>query len=343
MGNKINELFKATPIKIDDLQNKTLVVDSYNQLYMFLSSIRQSDGGLLTDSRGNVTSHLSGLFNRFTRLMKHGVNFIFVFDGKAPALKQKERERRKSIKLQAEKQYEAAKEKENLKEMKKYAARTSVLTKEMIDEAKKLIIALGFPVVQAKGEGEAQAAFLLKQGKGYALLSQDADAFLFGAPLVIKNLTITGKRKQPGVYSYSIVTPEKISLTENLSLLNIDQDQLIAAALLTGTDYDIGGIKGIGPKKALALIKQHGKDFDTLFNSVKWNDYFEQPWKEVFNAIKQCEVNEQYELSVSKLDKNAILELLVQEHDFNKERVEKTLDELNSVQQKPKEDLTKWF
>jgi len=268
MGTKINTLFEGQTITLDDLKKKTLVVDSYNQLYMFLSSIRQPDGSLLRDSHGHVTSHLSGLFHRFTRLMQHDIKFIFVFDGKAPDLKKQERERRAAIKVEAEKKYEEAKQAEDLEAMKKYAQQTAKLTKDMLEEAKKLIKALGFPIIQAPGEGEAQAAFMVKKGDADAILSQDADSFLFGAAVVIKNLTLTGRRKKPGSYAFQEVLPERISLAENLNKLGVDQDQLIVMAILTGTDYNIGGIKGIGPHKALALIKKHGKKIGTIKRKV---------------------------------------------------------------------------
>jgi flap endonuclease-1 len=340
MGNKVNELFVTKLITFDELKNKTLVVDSYNQLYMFLASIRQPDGSLLKDSSGNITSHLSGLFNRFTKLMKYDIKFVFVFDGKAPELKRKEQMRRAEIKQQAQLKYDEAKEKEDIESMRKYAQQTSKLSKEMIQESKELIEALGFPIVQAPSEGEAQAATLVKEGKGYAVMSQDADAFLFGAPLVVKNLTISGRRKKPGSYAYDEVLPETSSLSDNLNTLGIDREQLIALAMLTGTDYNIGGIKGIGPKNAIKLVKKHGKDFEALFEEVKWNDHFDYSWKEVFKLIHECPVDENIVVEFKRMDKKKVIELLVEKHEFNRERIEKTLDDLNK---KPKEDLTKWF
>jgi len=340
MGTKINSLFKTKTISFDDLKNKTLIVDSYNQLYMFLSSIRQADGGLLKDSNGNVTSHLAGLFNRFTKLMKKGIKFVFVFDGKPPELKKKERMRRAEIKKSAELKYREAASRKDIAEMKKYAQMTTRLTKEMVQEAKELIQALGMPIVQAESEGEAQASKIVHKGEGYAIMSQDADAFLFGAPLVVKNLSITGRRKKAGSYAYSEVLPELISLKENLEELEIDIDQLIVLAMLTGTDYNIGGIKGIGPKNALKLVKKHGKNFDELFNEAKWTEFFDYPWKEVFELFKNCPIREDYELKFGKINKEKVVEILVEKHEFSKERVEKTLKDLTK---QPVQDLTKFF
>jgi flap endonuclease-1 len=101
MGTKITELMKTSELSVEDLRGKIVVVDAFNQLYMFLSSIRQPDGSLLKDSHNNVTSHLNGLFYRFTKLMQYDIRFVFVFDGKAPDLKLKERERRSALKHEA--------------------------------------------------------------------------------------------------------------------------------------------------------------------------------------------------------------------------------------------------
>lgn len=332
MGTKITELMESKEISIEDLKGKTVVVDAFNQLYMFLSSIRRPDGSLLKDSHGNVTSHLNGLFYRFTKLMQHDIRFIFVFDGKAPELKLKERARRAELKHEAEKKFEEAREKEDLEEMKKYAARTSKLTKEMIEDVKELIKALGMPIVQAPSEGEAQAALIVKNKHAYASLSQDADSLLFGCPLIVKNLTLSGRKKLPNKLSYNEITPELISLSDTLQALDITQDQLIVIAMLTGTDYNIGGIKGIGHKTALKLVKEYGsgeKDFDKLFKENKWNEYFDYDWKEVFNIIKHTETTDDYKLFFKDVDDEKVVEVLCKNHDFSEERTRKVLETLH--------------
>ena len=332
MGTKITELMQTKELSITDLKGKIIVVDAFNQLYMFLSSIRQPDGSLLKDSHNNVTSHLNGLFYRFTNLMKQDIKFVFVFDGEPPELKLKERERRSKLKDAATLQFEKAESEENLEDMKKYASRTSKLTKEMIVDAKELIDALGFPIIQAPSEGESQAALLVKNKDAYASLSQDADSLLFGCPLVIKNLTLSGRKKLPNKLAYDTITPELISLVDTLTQLNIDQDQLIVLAMLTGTDYNIGGIKGIGPKTALKLVKEYGtgaNNFDKLFSEVKWDEYFNYSWKEVFNVIKNTKTISDYKLFFKEVDDEKVVEILCKKHDFNEERTRLVLDKLH--------------
>jgi len=332
MGTKITDLLESKELSIDDLKDKIVVVDAFNQLYMFLSSIRQPDGSLLKDSNNNVTSHLNGLFYRFTKLMQHGIRFIFVFDGKPPELKLAERKRRSELKASAELKYEKAKDEENIDDMKKYAARTSKLTKEMIDDAKELMSALGCPIIQAPSEGEAQAAYIVKNKDAYASLSQDADSLIFGCPLVVKNLTLSGRKKLPNKLSYDAISPELISLNDTLNNLAIDLDQLIVVAMLTGTDYNIGGIKGIGPKTALKLVKEHGTgsdNFDRLFSEAKWDDFFDYDWKEVFDVIKHTEITKDYDIKFKDADDEKVVDVLCKKHDFSEERIRKVLETLH--------------
>jgi flap endonuclease-1 len=328
MGTQISNLLKPKELSFEHLSNKKLAVDSFNVLYQFLTTIRQRDGAPLKDSQGNITSHLVGLFSRTTTLMEKNIKLMFVFDGKIPDLKQGERNRRKSIKEEAKKQYESAMEKEDVDLMKKYASRTSVLTQEMVSESKELIKYLGLPVIQAPSEGEAQASFLVKQGDAFAVVSQDIDSLMFGAPRLVKNLSISGKRKKANIISYKFVLPELIELQETLTSLELDQEQLIALCMLVGTDYNIGGIKGIGPKNALKLVKHYKKDFTTLFKEAKWKDYFEYSWETVYDVIKNMKTTQDYELSFKEINEDKLMELLVEKHDFTKERVESGLQKI---------------
>ncbi len=344
MGTAITEILIKKEISIKDLQGQILAVDTFNMLYQFISSIRQSDGTPLTDSKGRITSHLIGLFNRVTKLMTEGIKFIFVFDGEVPDLKKAERERRKLAKLEAQAKYDAAKQEENIEEMKKYASRTSKLTSNMVDEAKELIRALGMPIVDAPSEGEAQAAYIVSKGEAYAIVSQDADSLVFGAPIVIKNLTIGGKKKMPGSYVYKNISPETLSLAENLNNLKITNDQLIVLAMLVGTDYNIGGIKGIGPKKALKLLETYKEDYEKIFEEAKWNDNFDFEWKLVYDTIKNVKITDDYDLTFEKIDTEKIIEILVEKHDFSKERVDGTIAKLmKGMQPKTQKGLGDFF
>ncbi len=331
MGVAITELLEGKEISIEDLRGKILAVDAFNMLYQFLTTIRMQDGTPLRDSKGNVTSHLIGLFSRTTALMADGVKLAFVFDGEPPALKKKERERRAAVKAEALLHLKSAEAREDVAEMKKYAGRTATLSPEMVDEAKQLLRALGIPVLQAPSEGEAQAAHVCARGDAYAVVSQDADSFLFGAPRVVKNLNLSGKRKKTSALAYETIHPELLSLDDSLKALNLTRDQLIVLALLVGTDYNREGIRGIGPKKALKLLEAHGADFAALFDAVSWSEHYpDLPWKVLVETFKKMPVTDEYALSWAKPDAAALRELLVVQHDFSEERVAAALAKLGA-------------
>lgn len=343
MGVKIFELVPRTELDLAGLAGKRVAIDTSLFLYQFLATIRQPDGSPLTDSRGRVTSHLIGLFSRTTKLMQVGVKPCFVLDGKPPVLKRAEQQRRADLKAEAEAKYRIAAEDGDQADMKKYAARTMHLTKDMVAEARKLIEALGLPVVQGASEGEAQAAYLASQGDVWASASQDADSLVFGAPRLVRNLAITGKKKKPGQLAYTIVKPELIELKDVLKTLNLSQDQLIALAMLVGTDYNVGGIKGIGPKKALKLVAET-HDFGKLFGQVKWSESFETPWEDVFDLFKNPAVEKKYDLTWKRPDAKAIEKLLIDEHDFSAERVTKTVNDLlKGAEERSQKGLSSFF
>ena len=343
MGVALTELLLIKEIDLEFLKNKTLIVDAPMWLYQFLSSIRQRDGSLSTDSKGNVTSHLMGLMSRISNLTQQNIKLAFVFDGEPPKLKKLTLEKRKEIKIEAEKKFEKAKEKADEELMKKYAARTSRLTDEMIEEAQKLVEAFGLPVIEAPSEAEAQASLVVKNGDAFAIGTNDADALLFEATRIARNVNMAGKKKKMNKLSFETVNPDLIVLEDNLKHLGINQEQLIALAMLIGTDYNMGGVKGIGPKIALKMVKKHENNFNVLFKEAKWDENFEFSWEEVFNLIKNIPVDDKYELNWKDVDEDKIMNLLVDRHDFSEERVRSQIESLIKQNKGSQKGLGEFF
>lgn len=323
MGLQIGEIVPRRSIEFSDLKGKTVAIDAFNAIYQFLSGIRQPDGTPLLDNRGRVTSHLSGIFYRNISLMSEGIKLIYVFDGEYHELKTKTKEQRSLAKENAREKYEAAKQEEDLEGMAKYARSLSSITPEMLKEAKELLKAMGIAVYQAPGEGEMQCAELVKMGQAYAVGSQDYDALVVGAPRLIQNLTLARKRRLPNGEQV-FISPDLIEYNAVLSELALDKDQLICLAILVGTDFNPGGIKGMGPKKSLPLVRQ--KKFPVyIFKEFEERAGFN--WQDVFHIFKEPNVTRE-QVVFPKMDKEKIFDLLVKEHDFSKERVEKQLQKL---------------
>ncbi len=331
MGVALRPLFNPIEIDISALEGKKLAIDSYNLLYQFLTTIRQRDGTPLKDSEGRITSHLSGLFYRTMNLMKSGIRPCFVFDGKPPSFKNETISSRINAKEIAKKEYKKALEEGNYDLAKTKAMQSAELTKEMVEEAKQLIEYMGLPIVQAPSEGEAQAAYMCNNGDVYASVSQDYDSLLFGAPILVRNLSISGRRKLPGRNLYTQISPEKIVLEEELNRLGLFREQLVMVGILVGTDYNPKGVFGIGPKKAYKLVKEK-KEFDKVFSSVDWN--FDISPKEIFDFFMNPPIKKEYSLKWKPPNSAKIIELLCEVHGFSRTRVENALGRLVKVKKK---------
>ena len=330
MGVQIKDILEFDEIELSSISNKKIAIDSFNMLYQFLASIRGVDGSSLTDSNGNVTSHLKGLFNRCVYFKKNGIKAVFIFDGIAPKLKEKERENRAAKKIEADVKYREALELGVMEDAKKYAQGLNKLDTTMVEDSKELISLFGFPVIIAPSEGEAESSYLVKKGHVWAAASQDFDSLLFGATYLIRNLSIGTKRKIPGTSNYKDVAIEWYDLKKNLEKLQINQDDLIIIAILCGTDFNVGGIKGIGPKKALKLVKECNGNYDELFKTLEWEKYFEYSWKEVFNIFKEIPVTEINTLEFSPIKREEIVNFL-QKRDFDSEMTQRSLNLIKEV------------
>lgn len=329
MGLQIGEIISKQEIEFKDLKGKTIAVDAFNAIYQFLTTIRQPDGTPLKDSTGNVTSHLSGLFYRNMSLILEGVKLIYVFDGEAPELKAETWKKRSEIKEQMKEKYEKARDKEDVESMGKYASFDTRLDEKKIKESKELLEAMGIVVVQAPGEGEAQASWMAMDGKVYAVSSQDYDCLMFKCPLLIQNLSLARKRKT--VSGYKEVFPQTIELKNVLKELEINQEQLICLGILCGTDYNPKGVKGLGPKKGLKIVKEY-KTKNKIFSFVEDSEKYELEfdWKEIYKEVEKPNINKKVKIDFPKIDKDKIKEILLR-HEFSEKRIDSQLDKLDEL------------
>jgi flap endonuclease-1 len=342
LGVDLADIIPEQTITLESLSNKTLAVDAYNTLYQFLAIIRQPDGTPLKDRSGRITSHLSGLLYRTSNLAEKGIKLAFVFDGKPPELKEMEIRRRRIIKQEATLRYGEALREGKLEEARTYAQATSSLKDMMVDDSKTLLDALGIAWIQAPSEGEAQAAYMASKGEVWAVASQDHDSLLFGAPRMIKNLAITGRRKLPRRNAYVEVEPKVVDLAMVLEELSLTREQLIDAGILIGTDFNPDGVKGIGPKTAVKLLQEHG----TLEKIMASNPEIAIPGvgkiREIF--LKPAVTNN-YSLKWSEPNTEKVVQFLCGERDFSEDRVRKALSRMSSTKTQPasKRTLDSYF
>lgn len=338
MGVNLRDLVPKTTVTLESLSGKSIAIDAYNALYQFLAIIRQPDGTPLKDSTGKVTSHLSGLFYRTANLVELGIKVAYVFDGVPPALKEVEIKRRAKVKEEALVKYEKALEEGKIEEARSYAQATSRLKDYMADDSKRLLTLMGVPWLQAPSEGEAQAAHLAKKGDTNFCASQDYDSLLFGAPMLVRNVTISGRRKLPKKEVYIDVVPETVELNQVLKELGITREQLIDIGILVGTDFNPEGIKGMGPKTALKLIKEHGTLENALLH-IKEAEFPAEPQR-IRDIFLNPKVRDDYHLEWRQSDEDGIVNFMCREKDFSEDRVKKALERMQTGLKKTKGKTT---
>ena len=325
VGVALTPIIEKRVVDLEAFRGRTIAVDGNLELYQFLSVIRLRDGSPLKDSQGRITSHLNGLMFRTTRLVAdYDIRPIFVFDGPPPALKAREIAKRKAAREKATKDYALALQGGDYGTAWSKAVMMSRLTREMVEEAKTLLRLLGIPTVQAPSEGEAQASWMARQGFAWAVGSKDYDSLLFGAPRLARFLTISGTEWLPSQGRARRLTPEIIELDPWLKSLGLTREQLVDAAILIGTDFD-DGVRGIGPKKAVKMIRDVG-GLDNVSPEVRGQ--LPENIDEIRAFFLDPPVDKQVSVESPTPDASAVHSFLCDERGFTRERVRVALERM---------------
>ncbi len=338
MGVNLTPIIVKKTLSLEDLRGRSMAVDAFNVLHQFLALIRSRDGRPLSDRGDRVTSHLVGLAFRTTRLIAdYKMRLVFVFDGRPPTLKRGEVEKRRALKRKAEAEYAEALEAGDIATAFSKAVQTGRLTSEMIGDAKRLLDLFGVPWVQAPGEGEAQAAHMALKGDVWAASTRDYDSLLFGAPRLVRYLTIQGREWLPSKGRSRKLEPELIELSAFLGHHGITREQLVDLAILVGTDFN-QGLKGIGPKTALKLVREHGRLEEMPDDVVsRLPDELDQ----IRRIFLEPDVTDDYETERGALDEEGLFSFLCGERDFSRDRVETVVERMRRSQRQ--RDLTDWM
>ncbi|WP_400207816.1 flap endonuclease-1 [Candidatus Methanomassiliicoccus intestinalis] len=326
MGVNISDIVPSEKMELPGLSGKTLAIDAYNSIYQFLSIIRSRDGTPLKDESGRVTSHLTGLLYRNINFLQNGIRPAYVFDGIPSGLKSQTLAERFERRNRAHEEWKKAIDEGDVERAKSKASQSTRISNEIVESSRILLTYLGLPIIQAPCEGEAQAAYMAMKGDVWAASSQDFDSLLFGAPRLVRNLNITGRRKMPGGREYKDIFIEEVELQRVLEENGLEsREQLISLCILIGTDYN-KGIRGIGPKKGLKLIRQYGTAsavLEAIGESIP-------RLQEVEEAFIHTAVTDEYSLEWKRPDTGRIIEFMCEEHGFSRKRVESSLNKLEN-------------
>lgn len=293
---------------------RKVAIDASMCLYQFLIAVRQ-DGNVLQNEEGETTSHLMGMFYRTIRMIENGIKPVYVFDGKPPQLKFGELEKRSERRAEAEKKLEAAQEAGEVEEVSKFTKRLVKVTQQHNEECKKLLRLMGVPYVEAPCEAEASCAALVKAGKVYATATEDMDGLTFGTPVLLRHLTASEAKK---------LAVQEYHINRVLQEMGLTHEQFVDLCILLGSDY-CETISGIGPKRAIDLIKQH-KTIEDILSHIDTKKYpIPEGW--LYKEARQLFLNpevvdpEVIDLKWSEPDEEGLVKFMCEEKQFNEERI----------------------
>ncbi|TMI36416.1 flap structure-specific endonuclease [Candidatus Bathyarchaeota archaeon] len=233
-------------------------------------------------------------------------------------------EARRKVQQKAQTEYAQAIAAEDYSRAWSKVVMTGRVTGDVLADAKRLLSLMGIPWLEALEDGEAQASFMAAKGDVWAVGSKDYDCLLFGAPILARYLTLTGREYLPSKKTSRPLIPELVKLADNLEALGISREQLVDLALLVGTDFN-EGVMGIGPKKGLALVRKYGaaEKFPEEIRGGLPSDL-----DRVRSIFLHPRVLENYSLKRGRPDPDGVIEFLCEERAFARVRVQKVVDRL---------------
>ncbi|XP_034943216.1 flap endonuclease 1 [Chelonus insularis] len=315
--SKVIADWAPSAIKESELKHyfgRKIAIDASMCLYQFLIAVR-SEGAQLTSADGETTSHLMGTFYRTIRLVENGVKPIYVFDGKPPNLKGGELVKRAERREEAQKALAAAEEAGNTEDIDRFNRRLVKVNDNHTREAKQLLTLMGIPFITAPCEAEAQCAELVKAGKVFAAATEDMDALTFGSNVLLRRLTFSEAKKLP---------VQEIHLDKVLSEMELNKEEFVDLCIMLGCDYT-GTIKGIGPKRAIELIKTHRclekivENLDTKKYEVPENWNYKDA-RQLFLNPEIADPNE-FDFKWQEPDEEGLVKFLCTEKQFDEQRV----------------------
>jgi flap endonuclease-1 len=253
------------------LSGKKVAVDASLIIYQQLLNNKKK---FFKNKDGKITNHITGLFYKIMNYISLNIELIFIFDGKPPDNKQLCIQDRKN---KAEKAKKMIEEKDTTDEEKHKLEKQSIrLTKEMIDDVKKLLNLFGIKYIHPEiGEGEAYASELCRMGVVDYVLTEDMDTIAYGCPKVIRNC-IDKELKRKDIIT--IIDYEVL-----ISKLNIDHNKLIDFCILCGCDYCDPPPK-VGNITALKLINKYNT-IEEIIDGTKYD--FPSNYLNLFKEAKQ--------------------------------------------------------
>ena len=312
--------------KNSDYKGKIIAIDISILIYQVVISIRNT-GTDLTNNKGEITSHILGIFNKTLVLLEKGIIPLYVFDGKPPKIKSRLLRNRKNVRSKAlEKLEKTTDEKERIK----YFKRCVVITRKQINECQELLELMGIPYVVAPEEADSQCAYLSSLGLVDAVLTEDMDILTFGANKIVRNLS--SHRNDP----------LEIKKEDVLKYFDLNYNEFVELCVLLGCDYCYHSnnmpankilnyyLSEKNLKSVVNKISNEGVYVDKIENYNNAINYFNNPT--VVHVKKE-------DLILKKPNEEELLNLLVKKYNLIKYRIVRKLKKLDIFYKKSLENV----
>lgn len=189
-------------------------------------------------------------------------------------------------------------------------------------ECQKLLELMGVPCVVAPCEAEAQCAALVKADKVYAIGTEDMDALTFGSTVLLRHLTFSEARKMP---------IKEFHLPKVLEGMGLTHEQFIDLCILLGCDY-CESIRGIGPKRAIDLIKEH-KSIEKIIENIDTKKYIvpeNWPYQRARELFLNPDVTDAKDIDLQwkEPDEEGLIQYMCNEKGFGEDRMRNGLKKI---------------
>lgn len=302
------------------LSGKKVAVDA--SLIIYQQLFNTPGGKTFKNSKGYITNHITGVFYKVMNYISLGIELIFIFDGKPPENKSACIQERKEKSMKAK---ELSEQTENIQEKEKLAKASLRVTKEMIEQVKKLLELLGVSYIHPNGEGEAYASELCRIGYVDYVLTEDMDVMAYACPRMIRNCIDSSIKRKDIV---SIITYQTL-----IDDLQLDHNSFIDFCILCGCDY-CPIIPRVGSVTALKLINKY-KTIENILENTNYQipeDYLLQ-----FNAAKENFLLFREKIDIDTIDIHTSLpsvkdveNYLINEIEMNEKRVKNALKKFHN-------------
>lgn len=317
MGVKnLNVLFRLksksgiNSVNFNTLKGKKVVVDTSIYMYRFKEQ----------------NALLENMFNLINLFKTNEIVPYFIFDGKPPEEKNELLKYRKIEKYEAEEEYNKLKEsivldniygeerKKILSKLKDLKCKFIRITSDDINNVKELLTSMGVMWITAEGEADGLCAKMVIKKYVDACLSEDMDMFVYGCPVVWRNLSI--KNNKITVYDLNI-------LCEDLSLTKYELREI---CIVSGTDYNYTTDRKTDLFKTLEYYNKYKKSgsrkqfYEWLEDNTNYieNVYMLYTYLTLFDTrlIKIDNYNISKKISYKEINEKKTIELLSKEDFF---------------------------